>query len=178
MRVNFMRLFLFSCLLACPLYAADPLPGHSTHGEAFDEGPRQAAVLMDGCGKINFQITTNNAEAQHFFNQGVGQLHGFWYFEAERSFRQVIALDPECAMAYWGCAMSNINNEKRAADFIKKASEKKEKTSKREQLWIEALANFYSDLKKEKKARRMDFIKDTEAIIHHSPDDLEARAFL
>ncbi len=173
-----MRHFLLSCLLACSLHAADPLPGHSTHGDAFDEGPRQAAVLMDGCGKVNFAITTSKLEAQRFFNQGVGQLHGFWYFEAERSFRQVLALDPECAMAYWGCAMANVNNEKRAAEFIKKAVEKKEKATKREQLWIEALANFYRDTKKEKKSRQMEFIKDMEAIINQSPDDLEARTFL
>ena len=165
-------------MFSLPLHGAEPLPGHSTHGEAFDEGPRQAAVLMDGCGKVNFPITTKNADAQKFFNQGIGQLHGFWYFEAERSFRQVLALDPECAMAYWGCAMANVNNEKRAAEFIKKAVEKKEKATKREQLWIETLANFYRDTKKEKKSRQMEFIKDMEAIINQSPDDLEARTFL
>ncbi|HAL70993.1 MAG TPA: hypothetical protein DCP71_04385, partial [Verrucomicrobiales bacterium] len=81
----------FSFALACP--AADPLPGHSLHGEAFNEGPRQAAVLMPGTGKVDFKISTKNAEAQKFFNQGVGQLHGFWYYEAERSFRQVALLD-------------------------------------------------------------------------------------
>lgn len=177
-RVICMRRLLALPFLCLPLHAAELLPGHSTHGDAFDEGPRQAAVLMDGCGKVTFPVTTSNPEAQRFFNQGVGQLHGFWYFEAERSFRQVAALDPECAMAYWGCAMANVNNEKRATEFIKKAGEKKEKASKHEQLWIEALANFYRDVKKEKKSRQMEFIKDTEAIINNSPDDLEARAFL
>ena len=79
--------------------AADPLPGHSAHGEVFDEGPRQAAYLMEGTGAVTFPMTTAAPEAQAFFNQGVGQLHGFWYFEAERSFRQVAKLDPNCAMA-------------------------------------------------------------------------------
>ena len=174
-----MRRLLCLCpLLFAPVYAADPLPGHSFHGEAFDEGPRQAAVLIDGCGKVNFAVTTKSAEAQRFFNQGVGQLHGFWYFEAERSFRQVAMIDPECAMAYWGCAMANVNNEKRATDFIKKASDLKSKASKREQMWIDALAEYYRDTKREKKSREMDFIKAAEDIIHDNPEDIEAKAFL
>jgi peroxiredoxin len=170
---------LFALSLLClPLQAADLLPGHSLHGEAFDEGPRQAAVPIEGCGKVSFPITTKNPDAQKFFNQGVGQLHGFWYFEAERSFRQVATLDPACAMAYWGCAMANVNNAKRATGFIKKAVELKAKASKREQAWIGALDGFYADEKKEKKTRQLDFIKATEDIVSDFPDDLEAKAFL
>jgi len=165
-------------ILPLQLHAAEQLPGHSLHGEAFDEGPRQAAVLIEGCGKVNFPVTTKNPDAQKFFNQGVGQLHGFWYFEAERSFRQVAMLDPDCAMAYWGCAMANVNNAKRAAGFIKKAAAKKAAVSKREQGWIGALEGFYADEKKEKKTRRMDFIKAIEDIVSDFPDDLEAKAFL
>ena len=30
-----------------------PLAGHSSHGEAFNEGPRQAAYLIDGTGKVD-----------------------------------------------------------------------------------------------------------------------------
>lgn len=158
--------------------AAELLPGHSLHGESFDEGPRQAAVLIEGCGKVHLSISTKNAEAQKFFDQGIGQLHGFWYYEAERSFRQVAMLDPECAMAYWGCAMANVNNEKRAAGFMTKAMDKKEKASPNEKAWIDSLEHFYRDLKKDKKVRNMDFIKDIEGIIHDYPDDLEAKAFL
>ena len=57
--------------------------GHSHIGEAFNEGPRQAAYLMGHTGKVHFPITTSDPRAQAFFDQGVGQLHGFWYFEAE-----------------------------------------------------------------------------------------------
>ena len=60
--------------------------GHSMHGDAFDDGPRQAAYLMGGTGRVQFPITTTNPRAQLFFDQGLGQLHGFWYWEAERSF--------------------------------------------------------------------------------------------
>ena len=80
--------------------------GHSYHGEAFNEGPRQSAYLMKGMGRVRFSITTSVQEAQLFFTQGVAQLHGFWFFEAERSFRQAAMLDPDCAMAYWGMAVA------------------------------------------------------------------------
>lgn len=173
-----MRLPLLVLATALPSFAADPLPGHSFHGEAFDDGPRQAAVLMSGCGKVQFPVTTKNKLAQAFFTQGVGQLHGFWYYEAERSFRQAADLDPDCAMAYWGCAMANVNNEKRAAGFTKKAVEKMAAASPREKAWITLLDNFYKDPKKDKKQRQLDFIKGLEDLIHDHPDDLEPKAFL
>ena len=160
------------------LWSADPLPGHSAHGETFNEGPRQAAVLIEGCGKVSFPATTKSTMAQQFVNQGVGQLHGFWYYEAERSFRQALTLDPDCAIAYWGCAMANVNNEKRAAGFIAEATKRKDKASKREQAWIAALQTFYADLNQDKKSRHTTFIKDLEDIIHDNSDDIEAKAFL
>src|SRR5262245_38662009 len=48
-----------------------PLAGHSYHGEAFNEGPRQKAYIMEGTGKVDFPITTGAPLAQTFFNQGV-----------------------------------------------------------------------------------------------------------
>src|SRR5207244_2808913 len=95
------RISLLTVLLRCVTAFADDAPapggkpgaGHSTHGDAFDEGPRQAAVLMQGMGAVSFPITTQSAEAQRFFDQGVAQLHGFWFYEAERSFRQAAKFD-------------------------------------------------------------------------------------
>jgi peroxiredoxin len=160
------------------LDTAGPRPGHSAHGEAFNEGPRQRAYLMPGVGRVEFPITTASAEAQAFFNQGVAQLHGFWYFEAERSFRQVAALDPQCAMAHWGLAMANINNGRRAKEFIKKAALLKPAASAREQLWIDALAALYSDSLKDNKARQKAHIDQLTVLVEKFPDDIEAKAFL
>ena len=67
--------------------------------------PSLPAKLLDGQGKIDFKITTKSAEAQAFFNQGVAQMHSFWAREAERSFLQAAALDPEAPMPHWGIAM-------------------------------------------------------------------------
>jgi hypothetical protein len=69
---------------------AGPLPGHSYHGEVFNEGPRQKAYLMSGMPKIVFPVTTKSPEAQQFIEQGIGQVHGFWYYEPSgRSGRRI-----------------------------------------------------------------------------------------
>jgi len=166
-------------LLALPLHA-DELPGHSAHGEAFNEGPRQAAVIIPGCGDaVKFPISSKKGAAQTFFTQGVGQIHGFWYYEAERSFRQVAAIDPDCAMAYWGMSMANVNNEKRAKAFIKKATPLKSKATPREQKWITVLENLYrDDDKRDKKQKSLDCIKDFETLVQDDSKDIEAKAFL
>ncbi|HEV3417323.1 MAG TPA: redoxin domain-containing protein [Pirellulales bacterium] len=155
---------------------AAPQPGHSLHGEVFDEGPRQKAYLMKGMPKVDFPVSTKSPEAQAFFNQGVGQLHGFWYFEAERSFRQVAAIDPDCVMAYWGMAMANVNNAKRAKDFIGKAAAGKAAVTPRERAWIEALAAYYAA--QDNADRRRQYVRALEAIVHDDPKDIEAKAFL
>ena len=80
-------------------------------------------------------------------------MHGFWYFEAERSFRQAAVLDPDCTMAYWGMAMANGNNKKRAREFIKQASKKAYKVTARERRYISALSRYLKDDKRKSKER-------------------------
>ena len=155
--------------------------GHSVHGEVFNEGPRQAAWLMNGCGVVKFPVTTSNAEARKFIEQGVAQLHGFWYFESERSFRQAAMLDPDCATAYWGMAMSNRSNDKRAKGFIAEAVKRKDKVEKREQMLIETFDRFINakaDNDEQKKERADKYVGDLEDILIAFPDDIETKAFL
>ena len=124
-------------------------PGHSVHGEAFNEGPRQAAYLMHGMGNVHWEISTKNPMAQRFFDQGLVQLHGFWYFEAERSFRQAAAFDPDCPILYWGMARANIENPSRSKGFIEQAMEKIDKASSKEKRLIEAWNKRVKDTKEE-----------------------------
>lgn len=154
------------------------LPGHSLHGEVFNDGPRQKAHLMGGTGNVHIQITTKDPTAQQFFDQGLGQLHGFWYFESERSFRQAAFLDPDCAMAYWGMAMANFSNQKRSEGFIDHAVKLKDKVSRREQLWIDGLSGYIKGSKKDAKQRRTDYLRSLEDLGLEFPDELEAKALL
>lgn len=176
--------------------------GHSYHGEAFNEGPRQAAVMMQGMAPIEFPTSTKSDVAQGFIEQGIAQLHGFWYLEAERSFRQAAKEDPDLAIAYWGMAMANVNNDRRARGFIDEAKEKSKKnTSKREKFYIDALERFLpkkqddedkdeddtkgkdskdrQEREREEKTKRGErYVTDLEKILDEYPDDIEAKALL
>jgi peroxiredoxin/tetratricopeptide (TPR) repeat protein len=180
-------------------------PGHSRHGGEFDEGPRRAAHSMPGLSdQVHFPVAGLAADAQAFFDQGICQQHGFWYFEAERSFRQVALLQPDCALAYWGMAMANVDNVARAAGFAAMAVQRAAGLPERERLYVDAIAGLYQiddALRKElqsgdaarvaaakatvvgkqerdeKKLRRA-FVRALEAVVAAAPDDLEAKAFL
>ncbi len=155
-----------------------PLPGHSFQGHVFDEGPRQKAYLMPGMAKIRFPVTTKSPEAQKFIEQGVCQLHGFWFFESERSFRQAAAIDPDCAMAYWGMALSNMDNLNRGKEFIAPAVKRKDSATPREKLYIEALNDYFQADAKKGRERNEKYIKTLEKICLDHPEDIEAKAFL
>jgi tetratricopeptide (TPR) repeat protein len=62
--------------------------------------------LYDGLGSYSRKVTTNSAEAQRYFDQGLGFLHGFNHRAAIRAFQQAAELDPECAMTHWGVALA------------------------------------------------------------------------
>jgi peroxiredoxin len=183
-------LLAIACFLTGPVAAEDakkPDPpatpaGHSLHGEVFNEGPRQKAYLMGGTGKLTLKVSTKAPEAQQFFDQGLGQLHGFWYFEAERSFRQAAALDPDCAMAYWGMAMANRENAKRGRGFIAEAVKRKASVSPPEAAWIDALNNYLApgpdNKAPDEKERRRQYVRGLEAMVHEHPEQIEAKAML
>ena len=157
--------------------------GHSLHGEVFNEGPRQAAYLMPGMGNVHFPVTCSDDLVQRFMDQGVAQLHGFWYYEAERSFRQAAVLDPDCAMTYWGMAMANTTNTERARKFIAEAVKRRDLATTKEQRFIDALDTYLRETDKdgkkiEKKTRMQQYIRDLEKIVEDAPDDIEAKALL
>ncbi|MGE0829787.1 MAG: hypothetical protein AB7O04_10605 [Hyphomonadaceae bacterium] len=88
---------------------AQTLPG------ALDTPP----PLMRGLGNAHLQITTSNAQAQAYFDQGLRMTHNFNHAEAIRAFREAQRIDPECAMCYWGEAFAlgpNINAPMDASD--------------------------------------------------------------
>jgi peroxiredoxin len=160
------KYLLFVGILACLGPAAfahdeEVLPGHSKRGEIFDSGPRQSAYIMGGTGKVHFPVTHKNPEAQKFIDQGLGQLHGFWYVESERSFRAAQALDPTCtAMAWWGVSLANELRPTRAKQFADLAAQNKAGLTDREKMYIDALSSEGG----------------YRAIMAKYPDDLEAKA--
>lgn len=155
--------------------------GHSHQGDAFDIGPRQKPWRMNGIGKVHFPITTANPEVQEWFDQGVALLHSFWYYEAERSFRWCLKLEPGNAMAYWGLAKAA--NGARADDFVREALKRKNQVTERERLYIEAVAaemlpDPLRDQPDDYRERSRKSKRALETLCVKYPDDMEARAFL
>src|SRR5215217_6813367 len=64
-----------------------------------------SAVLLWGPGTVSFPVSCS-APAQAAFNRATAMLHSFWYEEAVKAFNAVAEIDPSCAMAQWGVAMS------------------------------------------------------------------------
>jgi tetratricopeptide (TPR) repeat protein len=68
--------------------------------------------LWDGLGSVAYKISTPNAEAQAYFNQGLRLAYAFNHGEAQRAFRKAQKIDPSCAMCFWGESLvlgPNIN---------------------------------------------------------------------
>ena len=163
------------------------------------QAPALPAKLLDGMGSSDFKITSKSPEAQRFFNQGVSQLYAFWFLEAERSFMQSAALDPEAAMPYWGIAMSAAGDFRpayqtflnpnarvpvlpsagsgyaRARDTITRARGLKPKVTEREGLYIDAIAARHNP-----RSRRPDddYVAGMRRLVAAFPEDADAKAIL
>jgi tetratricopeptide (TPR) repeat protein len=141
---------------------------------------RQMAPLMTNLGKYGMKVSTANERAQLFFNQGLNLYYGFNHLEAYRSFKEVARLDPDCAMAYWGQALSlgpNINLPMDPADTetvykaLQKAIALKDKASPMEQMMIDALSKRYTaEALKDRKSLDEAYANAMEEVAKQFPD--------
>jgi tetratricopeptide (TPR) repeat protein len=136
-------------------------------------------------GEVSFSISCK-PESQVEFNRAIALLHDFWYAEAESAFNKITAADPECAMAFWGVAMSNYHplwappNESELKNGIaaaEKASSIGAKTD-REKGYIAAISAFYKDTATiEHRARAKAYAQQMQKVHEQNPDDLESTIF-
>ncbi len=135
-------------------------------------------------GEVNFALSCDPA-TQESFDLAVSLLHSFEHVEAEKAFVQVLDMDPDCAMAYWGIAMSKIRHPKWAPslhDFeegrkILELAATVDQTD-REKEYIKAVAAYY-DYKEEyhsgdHEIRSKKMAEKTGEIYERYPDDREA----
>jgi tetratricopeptide (TPR) repeat protein len=110
-------------------------------------------MLLDGLGTYHQAVTTTSPEAQAYFDQGLRLVYAFNHIEAEYAFREATRLDAECAMCYWGIALtkgSNYNSPtdaergKVAYGAIQEALRRADRVTPRERATIEALAKRHS----------------------------------
>lgn len=106
-------------------------------------------------GSHSRKVATTNVGAQQAFDRGLTLAFGFSHDAAEAEFRTAAALDPKCAMAWWGVALVNgphINypmvpapKAKTAWNAWRKAKQLSVSASSEEQDLIEALGKRYAD---------------------------------
>src|SRR5579872_6682547 len=136
-------------------------------------------------GKVHF-ATTCNEVAQRRFDRAMRYQHSFWYAESKEIYEEAIKADATCAIAYWGIALSLLNNPHSAIPApnlplglaaIQKAKETGAK-SERERDYIDALTVMYVDYDKiPQQARVQSYLKKMEALAAKYPDDDEAQIF-
>ena len=136
-------------------------------------------------GQVRFPVSCT-PEAQKTFEHGVALLHSFWYGEAEKTFSRVITIDPACAMAYWGIAMSLYHpvwvppmpaDLRKGMAAIEKANSIGAKT-RRERDYIAAIEIFYKDPNKvPHRERALKWRKAMQQLSERYPEDREAAIF-
>jgi tetratricopeptide (TPR) repeat protein len=164
---------LSSSLAVAQQHGSHPQPAHP-----------QPAALVTGIGNAHHPVTTSNAEAQKFFDQGLRFIFAFNHDEATRSFERAAQLDPKLAMAWWGIAESvgpNYNDPadperfKRAHDAIQKAQDLSAGASASEKAYINAMAKrFPADPKSDLRAAAEQYHDAMREMVKQFPDDLDA----
>jgi tetratricopeptide (TPR) repeat protein len=177
--MNILRTFISG--LAISLVAAITMAQHQHH-EATNKKP---ATLMPGLSNLHHPVSTKNAEAQKFFNQGLALIYAFNHEEAARSFQQAAKLDPKLAMAWWGYALAvgpNYNEStidparmKAAVEAVQKAQTLTSGASEIERAYIAALATrFTLDANPDVKKLGTAYSDAMRGVHQRFPDDLNA----
>lgn len=159
------------------------VPFLSSH-EVMEETLQKPINLVAGLGHLHHPVTTQDPEAQQFFDQGLTLIYAFNHDAAYRSFQQAAEIDPEMAMAYWGMALSlgsNINmkitpeRERQAYQLIQKALSLTSHVTESEKRYIQALATRYSnDSHPNFDKQAVQYRNAMKALMRDYPDDLDA----
>ena len=68
---------------------------------AFGAGAQESESL----GRVDFPISCSAAQQQPF-NRAMAMLQSFWFPQAPKAFAAITEAEPDCAIAYWGMAIS------------------------------------------------------------------------
>jgi hypothetical protein len=137
-------------------------------------------------GKVSFTNSCQPA-AQQTLTRAVALLHSFAFRDAEKSFRETWASDPECAIAGWGIASALIGNTfavgpnpqqaQVAIEAIERARAIQRK-SERERYFIEAIGEYYEGYGTKPHMQRMKALSNAfEHVAKRFPEDDEAQIF-
>ena len=141
-------------------------------------------TLVTGLGNLHHPVSTKNAQAQQFFDQGLRFIYAFNHDEAARSFQKAGELDPKLAMAFWGIAEAvgpNYNDPasddrfKQAHEAAQKAVDLSATASPSEMIYIAAMAvRFPADPKADRRQAAEQYRDGMRTLVKTYPDDLDA----
>jgi hypothetical protein len=150
-----------SLVLTCTLGAAPPV------------------APLAGIGSVHMEISCG-ADAGARFDRGLALLHNFWYERALTEFDAVIAAHPDCAIAYWGAAMTYnhplwappTGTDLKAALAVLERAKGAGTRNDREARYVAAVAALYGDGDPAKKDERdVAYREAMRAILASYPDD-------
>lgn len=151
-----------------------------------DAGHQHGGGDPEQLGSVAFANSCSE-QVQPQFARAVAMLHSFWYDEAGRQFRAVADSDPDCAIAWWGVAMShwqplweprgpNEDAFRKGLAAIRRAGDLG--GNARERGFIAALEKFYANAETVDHRDRVLAYEEAMASLHaNHPEDTEARAF-
>ena len=147
------------------------------------------AILIPGSGTYSKKISTQNKEAQQFFDQGLRLAWGFYFPESIASYLEAARHDPDHPMPYWGMAhamgpnpnsrYSGMPDDPKGEGLkaIKKAMDRIENASDMEAKLIKALYTLYDkDANPDAKQRDQAYLAEMRKLNRDYPNDPDIAA--
>jgi tetratricopeptide (TPR) repeat protein len=154
------------------------------HGQHAADG---RPVLYDSLGSYSYRITTASPDTQRWFDQGLRLVYGFNHHEAQKAFREAARLDQNCAMCFWGIAVTegsnyndptNAEREKTALAAVQEAQRLTGAARPPERALILAIARRHSaDPEAKRDALDRAYADAMREVARQFPEDLEAATF-
>ena len=138
----------------------------------------------EGVGKAHMETSCAPA-VQAPFDRALALLHNFWYARALTRFQEIQKEDPECAMAYWGAAMTfnhplwdepSREDEAAAWTYVQKGLTARSQND-REHMYLLAVAALYQDAGAGTKQSRDEAYREQMAATHAKHPDDETALF-
>ncbi len=146
-------------------------------------------VVLDDAGQslgvVRFP-TSCTADAQPHLQRGIALLHHMTYVVSKKEFLEAATIDPKCAIAYWGAAMTNVHPvwpDTILPEALVSGQELLDKaiiaehTSARERSYVDALQAYYRESNQGEPGRLDAFLSGWKNTYESNPDDLEASLF-
>lgn len=100
---------------------------------------QQSPVKRSGIGAAHEPVTTQSADAQRWYDEGLAHLHSFSWIDAARAFHAAARADARLAMAHLGLSLAfgGLGSGQGAADALRRARELESSAGPRDRVRID-----------------------------------------